>query len=158
MADLTTLLNFEGNLENHFLTYLSNNISTPAVQFATPLNTAELEVPRLEIEIQANGAMDNLQYVLNAGGDKQEYLDYNVDLIIGIVTDNNTNTQAQHRSIRNQVRALLTRNGSFNTGLNYYAIRYLRNSQTSYDVSGEFNISTLVYTIVLSIKPEEWPA
>ena len=157
MADLTTLFNFEGNLENHFLTYFSNNISTPAVQFVTPLGTAELEVPRIEIEVQSNGSIDNLQYAPNAGGDKQEYLDYNIDLLINIVTDNNTNTQAQHRSIRNQIRSLLTRNGAFNTGLNYYAIRYLRNVQTGYEVNGDFNQSILGYMMIVSIKPGEWP-
>jgi hypothetical protein len=154
---LVDLFNFEALIEDDAKSYLEQNIITPAAQMITVASTDELQVPRIEIKAEMGPALDGLQLVANAGGDLKEYIDYQMNLIFMILTDNNKNTQAQHRSLVNQVRALYTRNGTAMNTLTFYEPRLLRPGSTSHQADGDFNLTTLIYDAIISIKPDQWP-
>lgn len=154
--NLETLLDFEGILEESFKDYLSSNITSPSAQYAITADTADLQTPRVQIMWNDSGARDELQVCTNAGGDLQEYLDYGGELVFQIITDNNTDSQAIHRALRNQIRALMQRN-IINPTLQYYEIRYVRSGGTNFDTDGDYFITTISFSIIISIKPEEYP-
>lgn len=154
--DLETLLDFEGILEDSFKDYLATNITDPACQLAVTKDTIELQTPRIQIQYDDGGAIDDLQYVENAGGDNSEYLSYTGNLMLTIVTDNTNDTQRVHRSLRNQIRALLQRN-RMGLALQYYNIRYIRPVGTQLETSGDYFMTTLSFQVTISIIPSEYP-
>lgn len=155
--NLTTLLDFEGQIESAAVTFLEAGLGFVV---ARELGDSTLVTPRATVQFQYGGPPDNLDEKATSETE-MEYRIISGVVIVQIVTDSSAGqTISQHSEYRAKVREMLLRNATnWNaSNLSYYELKYLRPSFTAYATEGDFHITALSYEAKFSIKSDAWPS
>lgn len=156
--DLETLFKFEGEFESAAATFLN---TATGIAVNTTLLATTLTAPRIDIALELGAAFDP-PTARNGGASPNEidFRAYNAAFNLDIITDNATGQVSNHATYRAQVRVELMRSGA-NWGtvnLPYYDLKYIRPDGETYTTDGDFNVTTMGYTIVFEIRDDAWPA
>ena len=164
-TDLTTLLDFETNVENAAKIFLATATGLEASSLYATLDQDNLVLPRISVAFQSSGAIDPVD-LKSTTSNQLEYRKYSGSFSIQIVSDaSRDNTQTEHRTLRAEVRAAMLLNAENWTAtdeleqdvLPYYDVNYMRPSGTEYVVEGDFAISSLTYEMNLTIRNDQFP-
>ena len=96
----------------------------------------------------------------NVAGDGEEHVAYDATLVAAIVTDNELDTQATHRTLRAQVRDVFRRNGSnwATASLPYHEFRFIRPTGSAYVTEGNLQATELSFSITFNIANDAFPS
>jgi len=164
-TDLTTLLDFETNVEAAAKIFLSTATGLQASSLYATLDQDNLVLPRVSVAFESSGAIDPVD-LKSTGSDQFEYRKYSGTFLIEIISDASiSNTQTEHRTLRAQVRAAMLLNAANWTTvgeldediLPYYDINYMRPDGTEYSVEGSIAVSRLSYQMNLTIRNDQFP-
>tara|TARA_R110002074_G_scaffold68756_3_gene161055 strand:+ start:1217 stop:1720 length:504 start_codon:yes stop_codon:yes gene_type:complete len=164
-TDLTTLLDFETNVETAAKIFLSTATGLQASSLYATLDQDNLVLPRISVSFESSGAIDPVD-VKSISSDQLEYRKYSGNFSIQVVSDaSRDDTQAEHRTLRAQVRAAMLLNAENWTAtdeleqdvLPYYDINYMRPVGTEYVIEGDLAISSLSYEMNLTIRNDQFP-
>ena len=156
--NIATIYDFEGTFESLAKTFLEAALS-PTVTVNTTFSQDNLDSPRIDLRFEVGEAEPDLLKFDNVDGDGEEFMAYNANLVCEIVTDNELDTQATHRSLRSQVRDVLRRNGSNWTtaSIPYHEFRHIRPNGSAYLTEGNLQSTELYFEITFNIKNDAFP-
>ena len=156
--NIPTIYDFEGTFESLAKTFLEAGLS-PTVTVNTTFSQDNLDSPRIDLRFEVGEAEPDLLKFDNVDGDGEEFMAYNANLVCEIVTDNELDTQATHRSLRSQVRDVFRRNGSNWTtaSLPYHEFRHIRPTGSAYLTEGNLQSTELSFEITFNIKNDAFP-
>jgi len=165
--NLTTLLDFETNVEDAAQIFLSTETGLAATNVNASLDQDDLELPRIEVAFELGDALDPPDEKGNAQSEL-EYRKYSGTLNVMVMTRGSLDgSQTQHRELRAEVRAALLLNADNFTTLDgagpdtilpYYDVNYLRPTGTQYQVEGDVAMSALSFQMNLCIRNDAWPS
>lgn len=156
--DVKTLYDFETHFESAAETFLT---TATGVSSVGTVNADDFTTPRIEIRFEVGEAYDPVP--LRGGGaspSTKDYRNYSGRVLLTIVTDNAAGQVTDHATIRKKTREALALSGSNWDATNnpYYAINYCKPAATEYDADGDFNLTTLQYDVVFTIRSDAWPS
>ena len=129
-TDLTTLLDFETNVETAAKIFLSTATGLQASSLYATLDQDNLVLPRISVSFESSGAIDPVD-VKSISSDQLEYRKYSGNFSIQVVSDASMDdTQAEHRTLRAQVRAAMLLNAE-NWTATFFVDTYLLPDGTS---------------------------
>tara|TARA_R100000808_G_C2142357_1_gene150138 strand:- start:539 stop:1024 length:486 start_codon:yes stop_codon:yes gene_type:complete len=157
--DIPTIYDFEGAFETLAKTFLQDAL-TPTVTVNTTFSQDNLDTPRIDLRFEVGEAQPETLPFANVAGDTEEHVAYSAILVADVVTDNEFDTQATHRSLRAQVRDIFRRNGSNWTtaSLPYHEFRHIRPSGTGYSTDGNLQSSELRFDLTFNIRSDAFPS
>lgn len=164
-TDLTTLLDFETNVETAAKLFLATATGLETTSLYATLDQDNLVLPRISVAFESAGAIDPVD-VKNTESDQFEYRKYEGKISIQVVSDASiNNSQTEHRTIRAKIRAAMLLNAENWTAVDdlnnkilpYYDVNYMRPAGTQYVVEGDLAISILEYKINLTIRNDQFP-
>ena len=158
-SSLPDLYQFEKHFEDAAKTFLESDVGIDCFVSA---EVADFVTPRLEIEFTAGEAElpidDPITSIpeLAAG----EYRKYTGDFIATIITDQTAGqTRANHFLYVGKTRAALLRSKAKwdSSTLPYYDLKFIRQTGTSRETDGDFQISSIAYEIRFGIRDDMFP-
>lgn len=160
-SSLVELLNFEGNVEAAFKSWLSDKLIE--LEVSQDWETLPDDFTAASFEL---GATTEHAYEISAG--TWEYDQYDCNLAITIQTrrhgeeeSGTTAVSSRHQELVATIRTWLAvsnaKGSALETYLNYYEFQFLRPAQTNYSQEGDFDITVLNFTGQISILPSAWP-
>jgi len=157
--DVPTIYDFEGAFESLAKTFLEAAL-TPTVTVNTTFSQDNVNTPRVDLRFEVGEAHPETLIFPNVAGDGEEHVAYDAALVAAIVTDNELDTQATHRSLRSQVRDVFRRNGSnwATASLPYHEFRFIRPTGSAYLTEGNLQSTELSFSITFNIANDAFPS
>lgn len=157
-TSLQDLFSFEKHFEDASVGFLSDSVGIPAF----PATGSEyLITPRLEVLFIHNGAeLPNDAPIESDPELGAEYLKHDASFEVAVVTDFSLEQSRDlHLAIVGSVRKELLRTSSNwnDQNLPFYALKYLRPSNTTREIDGEFQRTILTYDIKFVIRSDAFP-
>lgn len=157
--DLATLYQFEKAFEDAAVTFLESDVGIDTFPSAS---TEDFVTPRLDVEFLTGEATLPIDapitsYPVLASG---EYRKHDGEFSVRIVTDPTAGqTRANHFLYLGRTRVSLLRSSTNwdSTSLPYYDLKFIRQTATSRETDGDFQITTLTYEVRFSIRDDAFP-